>query len=154
WDNLELGLRLGSDPRVVVTTTPRPIPLLRQLLSDHATVVTRGSTYENTVNLAATFKARILERYEGTRLGQQELHGQVLEDTPGALWSRALLEATRVRTVPPLRRVVLGLDPGGDAGIVVAALGDDGHGYVLEDVSISGSPATWAGQAIAAYHKY
>ena len=95
-----------------------------------------------------------LTRYEGTRLGQQELYAELLEDTPGALWTRALLEKTRVRTLPPLRRIAIGLDPGGEAGIVVAALGDDGHAYVLEDLSISGSPATWANQAIAGYHKY
>ena len=154
WDNLELGLRLGTHPQMVATTTPRPIPLLRQLLADPGTVVTRGSTYENTVNLAATFKDRILSRYEGTRLGRQELYAELLEDTPGALWTRLLLEQTRVRQVPPLRRIAIGLDPGNEAGIVVAALGDDGHGYVLEDLSLSGSPATWAGQAIAGYHKY
>jgi phage terminase large subunit-like protein len=154
WDNLELGLRLGQHPQVVATTTPRPIPLLRQLLADPGTVVTRGSTYENTINLASTFKDRILNRYEGTRLGRQELYAELLEDTPGALWTRLLLEATRVRQVPPLRRIVIGLDPGNEAGIIVAGLGDDGHGYVLADLSINGSPATWAGQAIAGYHKY
>ena len=154
WDNLELGLRLGTHPQVIATTTPRPIPLLRQLLADPGTVVTRGNTYENTVNLAATFKHRILDRYEGTRLGRQELYAELLEDTPGALWTRALLEQTRVRTLPPLRRIVVGVDPGNEAGIIVAALGDDAHAYVLEDLSLSGSPATWAGQAIAGYHKY
>ena len=92
--------------------------------------------------------------YEGTRLGRQEIHAELLEDTPGALWSRLLLEQTRVRQVPPLRRIVIGLDPGNEAGIIVAGLGDDGHGYVLEDVSCTGSPATWAGQAIAGYYKY
>jgi phage terminase large subunit-like protein len=152
WDNLELGLRLGDDPRCVVTTTPRPIPLLKQLLADPGTVVTRGSTYDNTVNMAPSFKERILARYEGTRLGRQELYAEVLEDTPGALWSRQLLEDTRVRAVPALKRIFVGLDPGGDAGIVAAGLGEDGHGYVLDDRSVSGSPATWAGQAIATYH--
>jgi phage terminase large subunit-like protein len=152
WDNLELGLRLGDDPRCVVTTTPRPIPLLKQLLADPGTVVTRGSTYDNTVNMAPSFKERILARYEGTRLGRQELYAEILEDTPGALWSRQLLEDTRVRAAPALKRIFVGLDPGGDAGIVVAGLGEDGHGYVLDDRSVSGSPATWAGQAIAAYH--
>src|SRR5262245_29571933 len=127
WDNLELGLRLGSHPQVVATTTPRPIPLLRQLLADPGTVVTRGSTYENTVNLAATFKDRVLSRYEGTRLGRQELYAELLEDTPGALWTRLLLEETRVRQVPPLRRIVIGLDPGNEAGILAAGLGNDGH---------------------------
>lgn len=153
WDNLELGLRLGEHPQIVATTTPRPMPLLRQLLADPGTVVTRGSTYENTVNLAPSFKERILSRYEGTRLGRQELHAEILEDTPGALWTRTLLEATRVRTVPKLTRIMVGLDPGGDAGIIAAGLGEDGHGYVLEDLSISGSPATWARQAVAGYHK-
>jgi phage terminase large subunit-like protein len=112
--------------------------------------VPRGSTYENTVNLAATFKERILGRYEGTRLGRQELHAELLEDTPGALWTRSLLDKTRVRRGPPLRRIVIGLDPGNEAGIIVAGLGEDGQGYVLEDLSLSGSPATWAGQAIIA----
>ena len=142
WDNLELGLRLGDHPQVVATTTPRPIPLLRQLLADTGTVVTRGSTYDNTVNMAPSFKVRILQRYEGTRLGRQELHAELLEDTPGALWTRTLLEQCRVSHVPTLTRIVVGVDPGGDAGIVVAGVGEDDHGYVLEDLSVSGSPAT------------
>jgi phage terminase large subunit-like protein len=154
WDNLELGLRLGRDPRVVVTTTPRPIPLLRAMLADPGTVVTRGSTYDNTINLAPSFKERVLARYEGTRLGRQELYAEILDDSPGSLWNRALLDATRVRQHPPLQRIMVGLDPGQDAGIVVAGLGEDGHGYVLEDLSVSGSPAVWAGQAIAGYHKH
>lgn len=154
WDNVELGLRLGDHPQIVATTTPRPIPLLKQLLADPGTVTTRGSTYENAVNLAPSFKERIIARYEGTRLGRQEIYAEVLEDQPGALWSRALLEETRVQTLPALRRIVIGLDPGGEAGIIVAGVGEDGHGYVLEDLSISGSPATWASQAIAGYHKY
>jgi phage terminase large subunit-like protein len=154
WDNFELGLRLGEHPQAIATTTPRPIPLLRHLLTDPGTVVTRGSTYDNTVNLAASFKERILSKYEGTRLGRQELHAELLEDTPGALWTRKLLEDSRVRTTPALKRIVIGLDPGGEAGIIVAGVGEDGHGYVLEDLSISGSPATWAGQAITGYYKY
>lgn len=154
WDNLELGLRLGDHPQVIATTTPRPIPLLRQLLADGGTRVTRGHTYENTVNLAPSFKQRILQRYEGTRLGRQELYAELLEDTPGALWTRTLLEQCRVSTVPSFRRMVIGVDPGSDAGIVVAGLGEDDHGYVLEDASISGSPATWAQQAVSAYHRH
>src|SRR5712691_2282502 len=154
WDNLELGLRLGDGPQVVATTTPRPIPLLTTLLQDPGTVVTRGSTYDNAAHLPPSFLRRVLGKYEGTRLGRQELHAELLEDTPGALWTRAMLEATRVRTLPPLRRIVVGVDPGGEAGIVVAGLGEDKHGYVLEDLSISGSPDTWAGQAIAGYHKH
>lgn len=154
WDNLELGLRLGDDPQVVATTTPRPVPLLRQLLADPGTVVTRGSTYENTVNMALSFQQRILARYEGTRLGRQELHAEMLEDTPGALWTRGLLDAYRVVKYPPLKRIVVAIDPGGDAGIVVAGIGEDNHGYVLEDLSISGSPSGWATQAVMGYHKY
>jgi phage terminase large subunit-like protein len=154
WNNLELGLRLGTHPQIVATTTPRPIPLLRQLLADPGTVVTRGNTFENTVNLAATFKDRVISRYEGTRLGRQELYAELLEDTPGALWTRALLEQTRVRVAPPLQRLAVGLDPGSEAGIVVAGVGNDGHGYVLEDSSISGSPDTWASQALTVFHKY
>jgi phage terminase large subunit-like protein len=154
FDNLELGLRLGTHPQMVVTTTPRPIPLLRQLLADPGTVVRRGSTYENTVNLAGTFKERILSKYEGTRLGRQELHAELLEDSAGALWNRALLETLRLRMVPELQRIVVGLDPGSDAGIIVAGLGCDGHGYILEDLSMSGSPAAWASQAITGYYKY
>jgi phage terminase large subunit-like protein len=154
YDNLELGLRLGEHPQVVLTTTPRPIPLLRQLMADPSTVVTRGSTYENTVNMAPSFKERILARYEGTRLGRQELHAELLEDTPGALWTRALLEQYRVRKAPELARIVVGVDPGGDAGIIVAGLGEDGHGYVFDDRSISGSPALWGGQVVTAYHMH
>ena len=149
-----IGLRLGQHPQVVATTTPRPIPLLRQLLADPGTVVTRGSTYENTINLAATFKERILSRYEGTRLGRQEFMPNSSRIPLAPYGVALLLEQTRVRQVPPLRRIVIGLDPGHEAGIIVAGLGDDGHGYVLEDLSIRGSPATWAGQAIAGYHKY
>jgi phage terminase large subunit-like protein len=154
WDNLELGLRLGTHPQIVATTTPRPLALLRQLLADPGTVLSKGSTYENSINLAPTFKERILSKYEGTRLGRQELYAELLEDTPGALWTRALLERTRVRQVPALQRVAVGLDPGAEAGIIVAGLGQDGHGYVLEDGSITGSPDLWAGQSIAVYHKY
>jgi phage terminase large subunit-like protein len=105
------------------------------------------------VNLAQTFKQRILSRYEGTRLGRQELYAEILDDAPGALWTRTLLDQTRVHHVPRLTRIVLGLDPGHEAGIVAVGLGEDGHGYVLEDLSISGSPDTWAGQAVAGYHK-
>lgn len=91
WDNLELGLRLGRDPRVVVTTTPRPLPLLRAMLADPSTVVTRGSTYDNTINLASSFKERILARYEGTRLGRQEIYAEILDDLEGSLWKRAMI---------------------------------------------------------------
>ena len=131
WSNLQLGLRLGTSPRVLATTTPRPIKLLRDLLASPSTVVTRGSTFDNAANLAASALAEYRLRYEGTRLGRQELSGELLWDTPGALWSRELLDRTRVQAAPSdLERVVVGVDPattsGPDAdltGIVTVAKG-------------------------------
>ncbi len=111
WDNLEFGLRLGSKPQVVVTTTPRPVPIIRLLLGDSQTVVSRGSSYDNMANLAPTFIQRVIRKYEGTRLGRQELHAELLEDTPGALWMRQQLETLRVLKAPALQRVVVGVDP-------------------------------------------
>src|SRR6266480_3140496 len=107
WDMLMFGLRLGTDPRVVVTTTPRATSLLRGLIADPTVIVTRGSTYENRANLASAFFGQIITKYRGTRLGRQELEAELLEDVPGALWTRAMLEASRVRAVPPLIRVVV-----------------------------------------------
>jgi phage terminase large subunit-like protein len=158
WDNLEFGLRLGSNPQVVVTTTPRPIPIIKQIIADPATVETRGSSYENIHNLAPAFLERVLSRYEGTRLGRQELYAELLDDVPGALWTRNLIEQNRVTEHPPLARIVVGVDPPasttGECGIVVAGRGVDGKGYVLDDLSISGSPDTWARQVVTGYHKY
>ena len=96
WDNMEMGLRLGDNPQVVATTTPRPIPLIKELVADPKTVVTSGSTYENLANLPDEFVQRLLARYEGSRLGRQELHGQILDDNPAALWNRAMLDDLRV----------------------------------------------------------
>src|SRR6185437_12677383 len=161
WDMLMLGLRLGADPRCVVTTTPKPIRLIRQLLGDRGAVVTRGSTYDNAANLAPAFLAQIVRRYEGTRLGRQELDAEVLDDVPGALWTREAIDRAKVAVAPALRRVVVAIDPavstGEDAdetGIVVAALGQDGHGYVLDDLSGRYAPAGWARRAVAAYHAH
>lgn len=161
WDNLMFGLRLGPKPRCVATTTPRPIPLIKGLMSDPAVHVTRGSTYDNRANLAPAFFQQIIRKYEGTRQGRQELNAEILDDVPGALWTRALLERGRVRSTPPLRRVVVGVDPqagtavgASETGIVVAGVGADGHGYVLDDLSVSASPSGWAEQAITGYHKY
>lgn len=160
WDMLQFTMRKGNDPRVFVTTTPRPIPLIRELVRDPTTVVTRGSTFDNAVNLAPQFLSRIADRYEGTRLGRQELGGEILEDSEGALWSRAVIDELRVLPVqvPQLTRVVVAIDPavtsGEDAdetGIIAAGLGVDGHGYVLEDSSGRYSPTDWAKQAISLY---
>lgn len=162
WDNAEMVLRAGDDPRAVVTTTPRPIDVVRELLADPQTVVTRGSTYDNAANLAPSFLQRMRTKYEGTRLGRQELNAELLTDNPGALWTLPQLDATRVTALPPLVRVVVGVDPeatstsegSAETGIVVAAKGTDGHGYVLDDVSLRGTPREWAAQAVAAYHKH
>ena len=142
---LMFGLRLGDDPRVVVTTTPKPIKIIRELIADPTTAITRGSTYDNRANLAPAFLHQIVKKYEGTRLGRQELNAEILDDVPGALWSRALIEDLRWpahKNVPDLIRIVVAIDPaastGEDAdetGIIVAGKDANGHGYVLADQS-------------------
>lgn len=162
WDQLQLGLRLGPDPRCVITTTPKPLPLVRQLVSDPTCVVTRGSTYENAKNLSQAFVERIIRRYEGTRLGRQELHAELLVDAPGALWTYDTLIACRTTSVPDLQRVVVAVDPSGSSGsdegdqqgVVVAGLGVDGVGYVLADYSCRLSPQGWGRRAIEAFDAY
>jgi len=155
------GLRLGPDPRVVVTTTPKPIKIIRELIADPTTVITRGSTYDNRFNLPAAFLAQIVKKYEGTRLGRQELNAELLDDVPGALWTRALIEAARPPigfVLPDLVRVVVAIDPavnsGEDAdetGIIVAGKDAQGRGYVLADLSGHYTPIEWARIAVAAY---
>jgi predicted phage terminase large subunit-like protein len=159
WDNLMMGVRLGERPQVVVTTTPRPVPLVRRLLAraGRELVVTRGRTADNAANLAEGFVEAMQRDYGGTRLGRQELDGELIEEAEGALWSRALIEQCRVRHVPhvddgdaALVRVVVAVDPpagiGGDAcGIVVVGLGRDGRGYLIADASVEGlGPEGWA----------
>ena len=158
WDMLMFGLRVGADPRVVVTTTPRPIKLLRELLADPKVVTTRGRTIENQENLAPAFLDQIVRRYQGTRLGRQELDAEMLDDMPGALWQRGMIEATRTSAHPELSRVVVAIDPAVSAsedadetGIIVAGRDAKGHGYVLADASGRYAPAEWARAAIAAY---
>ncbi len=153
WDNLMMGLRLGTVPRVLVTTTPRPVALMRRVMALPGLVETRGRTRDNP-HLPVSFVEAVTATYAGTRLGRQELDGELIEDIAGALWTRALVESRRVAFAPELTRVVVGVDPPagsvsgapGDAcGIVVVALGVDGFGYVLEDASVSGaSPEGWA----------
>lgn len=157
WSNMEFGLRLGTDPRVVVTTTPRPIPIVRQLLADSGTVrpTTNLSTAVNRMNVSRRFVERVISRYAGTRLGRQELDAEVLDDTPGALWMLSQIEKGRVRQAPVLTRIVIGVDPptsvAGECGIVASGLGVDAHGYVLADESCSGTPAEWAEQVIRVF---
>lgn len=158
WDNLLMGLRLGRDPRVLATTTPRAVPLVQRLIDqegDGGVAVTRGSTFDNAANLPARFLSAIESEFAGTQLARQELAGELLRDIEGALWTRELLEQAR-ETEPPasFRRVVVAVDPpvsdrGDECGIVVAALGEDGVARVLADCSVARArPDRWA-QAVA-----
>src|SRR6266568_4583642 len=163
WDMLMLGLRIGRNPRVVATTTPRLVKLIRNLLAREGkdVVVSRGRTIENAANLAPAFLNEIMRRYEGTRLGRQELDAEVLDDVPGALWQREWFDRDRVASAPDLRRVVVAIDPamstneGSDeTGIVVAGVGGDGHGYVVDDLSGRYAPHEWATRAVDAYRRH
>ena len=152
WDNLMLGLRRGPRPRALVTTTPRPVPLLRRIRRLDRFIETLGTTHGN-LHSPEAFVRAMDEAYGGTRLGRQELEGELIEDVEGALWPRALIEASRVekRDCPAFLRVVIGVDPpasaAGTCGISVCALGEDGTCYVLADASESGlSPEGWAGR--------
>ena len=150
WNNLMFGLRVGVHPQVMATTTPRPVPLIRRLLQDRAVQRTVGRTIDNAANLPESYLRTMQATYGGTRLGRQELDGELIEDADGALWTRDRIEACRVRTAPDLVRVVIGVDPPasstGDAcGIVAAGLCAAGQGWVLADESVSGeSPEGWA----------
>jgi predicted phage terminase large subunit-like protein len=161
WDMLMFGLRLGADPRVVVTTTPRPTKFIRDLIADPKVVVTRGRTIDNEKKLASAFLDQIVRRYEGTRLGRQELDAEILEDVLGALWNHAVIDAARVAAVTEMNRIVVAIDPAAgsaersdESGIVVAGKDASGHGYVLADVSGRYTPTEWAKAAIAAYRAH
>lgn len=161
FDQLMLGLRLGNNPRCAVATTPRPTKIIRELVDSPTTAVIRGSTYDNRANLAPAFFSEIIKKYEGTRLGRQELEAVILDDAPGALWKRKTLDDNRVSTVPEFSRIVVAIDPavtsGEDSdqtGIVVAALGMNKQGYVLEAKGLRCLPHEWASEAVALYHKY
>ncbi len=167
WVQMRLGLRLGSS-QACVTTTPRPIPLLRQLIKDPTTAVTRGSTYDNKKNLSGAFVKQIIAQYEGTRLGRQELHAELLEDVEGALWNHGTIDKCRRNMPLQFQRIVVAVDPSGsakktadEAGIVVAGLSEcaclgrvDTHAFVLEDLTGRYSPREMGEKAIAAYHRY
>jgi phage terminase large subunit-like protein len=165
WSNLQFGLRLGKRPRQVVTTTPKPISLLRELIASPNTVVTRGTTYSNRENLAPSFFEQIISQYEGTRLGRQELNAEILDDIVGGLWPREVLEKARLKSaLLDMARIVVAVDASGarDAadesadsiGIVVAGKGVDGRFYVLADRSCKLSPAGWGRRAAAAYREF
>lgn len=166
YDNLDMGLRLGIIPQMVVTGTPKPVTLVRSLVKsskqpDTDVVVTRGALLDNAANLAPTFVQVMKARYAGTRIGRQELDGELLEDVEGALWSLAQIDADRIAAIPEgvsLSVVVVGIDPAAtsgessaETGIIVVARGDDGRGYVLSDYSIRGTPNVWGGAAVQAF---
>ena len=159
FDQLMFGLRLGNDPRCIVTTTPRPVPIIRTLLAAKSTAITKGTTYENRSNLAPQFFEEIVKRYEGTALGRQELYAEVIDEMPGALWTRELMETCRPKSVPAMVRTVVAVDPSvegtrNETGIVVCAQGEDGHGYVLADRSMMGSPDQWAKRVVRTFHEF
>ncbi len=167
WTLLQFAMRLGA-PRFGLTTTPKNTPLLAEIMRDPRTVISRGSTFDNAPNLAPEFIAAIRDKYEGTRLGRQELHAEVLLDTPGALWNTAMIEACRVKAAPALLRTVTALDPsvtaheGSDeAGIVVCGVGlcrckgvAEKHLFVLGDYSGKYTPDGWARATVTAHHRH
>ena len=162
WDQMLFGLRLDANPQVVATTTPKPTPLIRKIVRTTGTMVTRGSTFDNSANLPEGTLAHLRDRYEGTRLGRQELFAELLEDVQGALWTSAMFDEARLRAAPDLRRIVVAVDPSGtagggsgdDVGIVVAGKGSDDRFYVLEDASCNLSPNGWALRVKQAYERW
>lgn len=163
WDQLQFGLRLGNKPRIVVTTTPRPVPLIRMLANrtDGTVVITRGSTFDNAKNLAPSALLELQARYNNTRIGRQELYGEILEDTEGALWTRGLIERNRLKKAPPLSRITVSIDPAvtntqvsDETGIIVCGADAAGHGFVLGDYSLKGSPLDWASKAVAVFDEW
>jgi phage terminase large subunit-like protein len=162
WDQCTLTCRVGESPQLLITTTPKPISVLKEILSNERTVVSRGSTYENTDNLAPEFLADVLARYEGTTLGQQEIYAALLEEVEGALWTRKLINDTRVASVRVSPgRTVVAIDPAistkqesNETGIVVAMKARNGHYYVLQDATARRTPKAWAETAIALYDEH
>ena len=162
WDMLQFGLRLGDFPRQVVTTTPRAVPLLKALMTDNSVAMTHMRTSENASNLADGFMQAINQRYAGTRLGRQELDGELIEERAGALWSRERIEQCFEPEAPQLVRILVAVDPPASSGkssdacgIVVAGIDENGIGHVLADESMSmAKPHQWARRAIALYHSF
>jgi phage terminase large subunit-like protein len=166
WDNLMLTMRKGATPRVVVTTTPKPLPFLKTIKAMARTHLTTGTTYENAANLSPVFFETVIKPYEGTAHGRQELNAEDVEDIAGALWQRAAIDALRVDMPPELTRIVTAIDPsatetGDEAGIITAGYGPcmckgrlEQHGFVLSDDSAQAHPSVWAARAVSAYQAY
>lgn len=163
FDQLMFGLRLGENPQCVITTTPKPNDLTRSLLKRTNTAVTRGSTFDNAANLAPAALQQLKEKYDGTRLGRQELYAEVLDDLEGALWNYKMFETHRANPSeePQYTRTVISIDPAvtshdesDETGIIVASLGEDGRFYVRQDASMKGSPDEWARKAVGLYHTF
>ncbi len=165
WDMLMFGMRLVRTkelgPQICVTTTPKPRPPLMAIIAAPTTVLTTGSTHENKANLAPTFFDAVISQYEGTRLGRQEIDGELMLDVMGALWNAKMIDDTRVQpdNVPPLIRLIVAIDPsvsedvGADTGIIAAGIASNGHVYIVEDQSMQGTPAEWARRAISTYNR-
>jgi len=168
WDMLQFTLRLGKHPQVCVTTTPRPTKLVRDIMKNPKSVVTYGSTFDNSANLAATYIQAVKDQYEGTRLGRQELYAEIMDEASGALWTRDLLSKCEVEGVDDpvafaktLARVVISVDPAVTSnaesdmtGLVVAGIDLNGCSYILEDATDRYTPEGWATRAIGLYHQY
>ena len=165
FDMLLFGLRLGHRPLATITGTPKPVGLIKELIKNPDCKVTKGTTYDNRDNLAQPFLNRIIQKYEGTRLGRQEIYADILDDLPGAMWTRSLLDRYRVPVIgfdwAHLDRIVVAVDPAvsneeqsNETGIVVAARSMAGEGYLLDDRTLSDTPAGWGKAAVDAYHKY
>ena len=153
---------MGDNPQIIVTTTPRPTDLVKNLIAEKDTITTIGTTYENRENLSKKFLEKIIKKYEGTRLGDQELLAKILEDTEGALWNMKLIEKNRVSEYPMImKRLVIAIDPAvtakktsNETGIIVCGLGVDNIGYVLQDISGIYTPNGWAKRALDAYYHW
>lgn len=161
WDQIQMGMRLGINPQALITTTPRPIKVLKDLIADPVTVTVRGSTHENKANLSHAFFDSVIKKYEGTRLGRQEIEAEILEDVDGALWKVKMIDGSRVSITPELFEIIIAIDPAvtskdtsDESGIIVAGRDKDGRIYILEDCSGVYSPQNLARVAISAYDRH
>lgn len=163
YDQLQFGLRLGDHPKTIITTTPRPVALIRQLVAktDGSVKVIRGSTFDNAKNLAPSALVELQARYNGTRLGRQELYGEILDDVEGALWTKGVIDRNRIETLPPLARITVSIDPAvtntkdsDETGIMVCGSDAAGNGYVIADYSFKGSPYEWAAKAVEVFREH